>query len=120
MPAEANLERMARDISPSELRDYARASGWEQVRDRVEGRIYLLRHATEELRQIAIPMDVGDDYAEAFVDAVARLAKQERRAVEAVLTDLLTPGSDILRLVEDRHLHVRGKSGHGVLCLTGG
>src|SRR5229473_4018172 len=97
MKADASLERLAKGVSPSAIRDYAKATGWEQVREGVKGRIYLLRHSTDRLRQLVIPMDFSDDYAEVIVDATSRIASLEGRPTEAVLTDLLTPDADILR-----------------------
>lgn len=104
MRAEANLERLAGSVSPSAVRDYAKATGWEQVKDGAKGRIYLLRHSVDRLRQLIIPMDFSEDYADVIVDAASRLADLEGRSVEAVLTDLMTPDADILRFrIATRH-----------------
>ncbi|MGC1685381.1 MAG: hypothetical protein WA734_07170 [Candidatus Acidiferrales bacterium] len=97
MKADTSLEQLAKGISPSAVRDYAKATGWEHVRDGVKGRIYLFRHSTDRLRQLAIPMDFSEDYADAIVDATTTIASLEGSSVHAVLTDLMMPDADIIR-----------------------
>lgn len=106
MKVDAALERLAASVSPGAIRDYAKAAGWELVREGVRGRVYLLRHPTDRLRQLIVPMDFSEDYAEVVVDVAARLAAEEKKSIEAVLNDLMTPDSDILRFrVETRDEH---------------
>jgi hypothetical protein len=120
MKADASLERLAKGVSPSAIRDYAKATGWEQVREGVKGRIYLLRHSTDRLRQLVIPMDFSDDYAEVIVDATSRIASLEGRPTQAVLTDLLTPDADILRFrVATRDVDVTLPLQEGIDLLDG-
>lgn len=97
MNPDASLERLASGVSPSAVRDYAKANGWEQVKEGAKGRVFLFRHTIDKLRQLIIPMDFSPDYAEVIVDATARIATLEGRPIEAVLTDLLMPDADILR-----------------------
>jgi hypothetical protein len=120
MKADASLERLARGISPSAIRDYAKATGWEQVCEGVRGRIYLLRHSTDRLKQLVIPMDFSDDYAEVIIDATSRIASLEGRRTEAVLTDLLTPEADILRFrVATRDVEITLPLQEGIDLLEG-
>jgi hypothetical protein len=52
----------------------------------------------ETFRQLLIPMDQeSDGYAEAILEVVQRIAETENREVSSVISDLLTPNSDIIR-----------------------
>jgi hypothetical protein len=92
------LFEIAKSVSPQSAREYAKANGWEQVKEGVKGRIYLFRHSEEKLRQLIVPMDATTtDYAEMILEAASKLAAMEERPLDAVLNDLLLPNADILR-----------------------
>lgn len=99
MPIEPSLIGVARSTSPQSIRDYAKANGWEAVRDApLKGRFYLFRNTSEPLRQLIIPMDAQTrEYPEMILDVAERISLMEKRPVEAVLNDLLLPNADILR-----------------------
>lgn len=100
MGTEGDLLGLAKEITPTSLREYAKAAGWEQVKAGIYGRNYLFRSISDSLSQLVIPMDAGedsDDYAQLILDAASRIAMQERRLPEAVLNDLLAPNADTLR-----------------------
>src|SRR5205807_8784533 len=98
MQDDNKLLEIAKSISPQSVREYAKANGWEPVREGVKERVYLFRHSVDQLRQLIVPMDSGHrDYAEMLVDVAARIASLEKRPVDVVLNDLLLPNADILR-----------------------
>jgi len=98
MKADPTFLEMANVISPQSVREYAKANGWEQVKEGVKGRIYLFRHSSEALRQIIIPIDANiTEYAEMVLDAAWRIAAIENRSIESVLNDLMLPNADVLR-----------------------
>jgi hypothetical protein len=118
MRSDVNALRQAAFVSPLAARQYVEAQGWESVRFQSRGstRLYLYRHPDGGLRQIIIPMDGGDpDYASAIMDAADRLSEFEKRSVAEIVTDLLIPGSDVLRF---RVMSPRSET--GFLPLTGG
>jgi hypothetical protein len=99
MNNETNLSLQAKLVSPLGARQYVLSRGWQPVEEGVSSRIYLFRHPEDRLRQIAIPMDKDyEDYSLAITDAANRLSETERRPLAAVLTDLLMPGADALRV----------------------
>lgn len=97
MPSEPELIQLARTVDPLAARDYVKAKKWEPVSG-VKGRLYLFRHPTERLRQVAIPKDrETDDYGEMMVIVAERIAELEHRSLGAVLNDLVMPNADLLR-----------------------
>lgn len=89
---------LAEQVRPLAARTYAESRGWCSVEGAV-GRIWLLRHPVERLRQLQIPMDAeGEGFGEAMLDVALRLAEIERRPVDEVLVDLQWPDADVVRV----------------------
>lgn len=89
---------LARGLTPIAVRDYALARGW-TTDNRAKGRIWLLSHATDPLRQLLVPKDAQDPAFETgMLDVAARLAELERRSIDAVLADLGSADADVLRV----------------------
>lgn len=90
------LNQYLQSISPSSVRSYAQAKGWESV-EGSRRRIWLFRHPQERLVQLQVPMDRDEDTSVAILGAAERIAKLEKRPLRTVLEDLVTTGSDVLR-----------------------
>ena len=91
------LLQLARQILPTEARNYAKVHGWEPVTT-AKGRIWVFRHRVQKLRQLVIPKDQDDDaYAQAVAEVLQRIAEDEKRSPITVASDLLMPNSDIIR-----------------------
>lgn len=83
-------------LRPMDVARYARHSDWETVA--AKGRMYLFRHKFDRLRQVQVPKDADDPgWRDALQEAVQRFAELEKRAPEAVLEDLQSGESDVLR-----------------------
>lgn len=92
----SQLITLAKTISPTSIRNYARGTGWEPI-EGSRRRIWLFRHSTERLIQLQIPMDPDEDTPEAILEIAERIALTEKRSIEAVVDDLATAGADVLR-----------------------
>lgn len=92
----ANQLSIAASVTPTALREYAKSRKWEPV-EGIRQRIWLFRHPEQKLRQLVIPMDRDDGYGEAVLEAALRIADMEKRPVSAVLDDLATADSDVVR-----------------------
>jgi hypothetical protein len=91
------LLQLAKEILPTEARNYAKVHGWVPV-TAAKGRIWVFRHSVQKLRQLVIPKDQDDDaYSEAIVEVLQRIAADEKRSPISVASDLLMPNSDIVR-----------------------
>lgn len=90
------LLNLTKNISPSAVRYYAQAHGWEPIAGS-RRRIWLFRHSTERLVQLQIPMDRDDDMTDAILEVAERIARVEQRAIEPVVEDLASSSSDVLR-----------------------
>lgn len=89
-----------RRVTPRALRSYAEGLGWQRV-ERVNGKIAVYSNPKDPLRQIIVPLDEQfDDYGEAVLEAVRKLADFEERPALAVLEHLLLPPADVLRFRE--------------------
>lgn len=84
-------------VSPTELRDYAKALGWLTVPEAVADRLYVLHNPRFPLRQLVIPMDTTvADYAEAALIASQKLAELEALPLALVLAQVQSFREDTL------------------------
>jgi hypothetical protein len=91
-----HLLSLTQQILPTGVRDYAKFRKWEPVTG-IKSRLWVFKEQGS-LRQLLIPMDQeDDDYSEAILEVVQRIAENEKRNVISVISDLLTPNSDIIR-----------------------
>ena len=78
----------SRSIAPTAVRDYAKSRGWKML-EGVPRRLWVFCSPENELRQVTIPMEKGDDYVDALREAALRLAENERRPMDAIINDIL-------------------------------
>lgn len=88
---------LAARVDPHDVLRHALAQGWVLARS-ARGPFHVLSHPGSELDQVLVPRSAqADDFALRVVEAAERLAERERRSVNAVLSDLLSPAADVLR-----------------------
>src|SRR5262245_24231913 len=91
---------LARQIPPRALRGYAESLGWQRVAN-VNGGIAVYHRPDSKAHQVIVPLDEQfDDYGDRVIEAVRRLAEFEKRPAGEVLSHLLLPPADVLRLRE--------------------
>ena len=91
----------ARLVTPRALTGYARGLGWQLVPNGKRSDIAVFHRPDSRLHQVIIPMDAAlDDFGEAVVDAVRKLADFEKRPAQEVLNHLLLPPADLIRFRE--------------------
>src|SRR5437879_2497018 len=91
----------ARLVTPRALKGYAEGLGWQQVKG-VNGAIAVYQNPVSSLRQMIVPLDRKlDDYGERMADAIQKLAEFEKRSPGEILTHLLLPPADLIRLQEN-------------------
>lgn len=84
-------------IKPQQVRAYALAKGWQRVPTK-RAEIALFNNPSGELDQLIVPMEESfQDYARRLEEVIENLAHVESRPSIAVLNDLLTYDSDIVR-----------------------
>lgn len=99
MQANANAEqrRLAAHLRPLAVKQHLEARGWRAVSG-VRGRLWVYQHPVESLRQVQVPMEPEDPaFAEAMLDAVARMAELGGRSLDDTLADLQHPDADQVR-----------------------
>ncbi|HWB58665.1 MAG TPA: hypothetical protein VG733_04200 [Chthoniobacteraceae bacterium] len=93
-----DLLRRTLMVDPLAFREYAESHGWRLSPEVDQTKLFLFTNREWNLRQLLIPIqEKNEDYGQAVLDAAYRLAELERRPVEDVIEDLLTPSSDVLR-----------------------
>lgn len=84
-----HIERLAGEVSPQSVLNYAIGHGWERVRG-VDGGIALFQRPDSDLDQLIVPLrTAGPDYARRIVDVLTNLSEIEHRPAEDILNDLL-------------------------------
>ena len=98
MSRNQRLLEAAAQLRPLQVRNYAESRRWEPVSG-IRGRLWVLRHPEQHLRQVQIPMDAEDPgFAEAMLIMAGRFAELEGRETDEVLSDLQHPDADTLRV----------------------
>lgn len=93
-------------LNPRNVQSYVQSKGW--ARFRASGRL-MIWNRPGKLDQVLVPIDASrPDFAERMFDAVEKLASFEHRSMEAVIVDLLTYDSDVLRYRVDSARTQRG------------
>jgi hypothetical protein len=91
----------ARLVTPRALIGYARGLGWQPVPNGRRSDIAVFHRPDSRLHQVIIPTDSRlDDFGEAVLEAVRKLAEFENLPASAVLEHLLLPPADVLRFRE--------------------
>jgi hypothetical protein len=91
----------ARIVTPRALLGYARGLGWQPVSNGKRSDIAVFHRPDSPLHQVIIPTDPQlDDFGEAVLEAVRKLAEFEKLPASAVLEHLLLPPADLLRFRE--------------------
>ncbi|MFS8068056.1 MAG: hypothetical protein ACMG6S_17005 [Byssovorax sp.] len=84
-------------VSPTDLRDFAKARGWTLVAEGLKDRLYVMSHPDFAKRQLVFPIDItAPDYAEAVAIALEKLGGIEARLPEAVLNSVLEVRDDAM------------------------
>jgi hypothetical protein len=84
-------------ISPTDLRDYAKAHGWTLVSEGLKDRLFVMSHPDFPRRQLVFPIDTtAPDYSEAVGLALGKLAGIEARPPEAILNSVLEVRDDAM------------------------
>lgn len=88
---------LAARVDPDDVLRHAQTHGWVLTRS-TRGPFHVLSHPGSDLDQVLVPRNArADDFAVRIVEAAERLAERERRSVNAVLADLLSPAADAPR-----------------------
>jgi len=89
----------ARLVTPRALIGYAHGLGWQPVPNGKRPEIAVFHRPDSRLHQLIVPTDPTlDDFGEAVIDAVHKLAAFEKRPPGEILTHLLLPPADLIRL----------------------
>jgi hypothetical protein len=94
-------------ISPTDLRDYAKALGWSLLHEAVKDRIYVLTNREFPNRQLVFPMDTtAPDYPEAIELVLQKLSELDHSPVQHTVRRLQEMREDTLsfRLTADREI----------------
>ena len=84
-------------IAPTSLRDYAKARGWQLLKEAARDRLYVMTNSNFEQRQLVFPMDTtAPDYSEAVLLMIDKLALFEGRSSQDIITSMLQAGDDAL------------------------
>lgn len=86
-------------ISPTSIRDYARAKGWVANPAGRNDRLYVFENPQFPNRQLVFPMDeTVSDYLESIQLVAERLAQLEGVSFEQIVSNLIEVRDDILRI----------------------
>jgi hypothetical protein len=85
-------------VTPTDLRDYAKARGWTLLAAGISHRLYVLEHPHLTRRQLVFPIDTSaPDYTEAVMLAAEKLAEIEAKPLSVILASLQEVRDDTLR-----------------------
>jgi len=91
------LEDLAARLRPTDVQNYARATGWQRVPN-VAGPIAVYHRAGSDTDEVIVPQNPsGSDFTRRMAEAVAALSEVEERTPDEVLKDLLLTPADALR-----------------------
>lgn len=86
-------------ISPIDLRDFLKATGWTLVKEGLDHRQFVLNNPDYPRRQLIYPMDTtAPDYVEAVERVIEKLADMSRRSVQSLYSALSNLHEDVLKL----------------------
>lgn len=86
-------------VSPIDLRDFLKASGWSLLKEGIEHRLFVFDHQTFPRRQLVFPMDVtAPDYGEAVERVIDKLAEMMGLTVTALASSIANLHDDVLQL----------------------
>ncbi|SAL57207.1 hypothetical protein [Caballeronia humi] len=89
----------ASDVTPTDLRDFARSLGWQILPDGIVERLYVLAHPAFPRRQVVIPIDAdAPDYAEASLRAMEKLADIHKLSLADAVSRARTVREDSMQL----------------------
>ena len=110
------------DITPLNLRDYATATGWVQLKEAVQDGLVVLNNPTYAPRQLVFPMDSMDPgYWESIAITLQRLAEIEEREALIVAGDVQRVHEDTyrFRLFEEHAEHPGIPLGYALSAIKG-
>jgi len=85
-------------VSPTELRDFAKARGWVLVPEAMADGLCVLNHPRFRPRQLSFPMDTtAPDYADAVRSTLNRLAEMEAMPYDRIVARVVAFRDDTLR-----------------------
>lgn len=97
-----SLTHDLRSINPIKVRDYLYNKGW-KLADSTESSVYLhFLHPSDDYAQLDLPFEVElRGFVRAIEEVVCRLSEFESRSQDAVISDLLHPGSYVISGFDD-------------------
>lgn len=85
-------------IAPTDIRDYAKARGWDLLIEALPDRLYVLEHPQYRNRQLVFPMDTSaPDYEETTMLVAEKLADLEAKPIKVILESLQEVRDDTVR-----------------------
>jgi hypothetical protein len=109
-------------ISPSDLRDFAKNLGWQQMVDAIKDGLFVLSHPSFEKRQLIFPIDVDSpDYNEAVFLTLKKVSETQQTSVDVILSQLQEVNDDSLsfRVIDARNENTYIPLNYAVNAITG-
>jgi hypothetical protein len=101
MSREQLSPEIARLVTPRALTGYVQGLGWQPVPNGKRPEIAVFHRPDSRLHQLIVPTDTTlDDFGESVIEAVRTLAAFEKRPATEILSHLLLPPADLIRLRE--------------------
>lgn len=86
-------------ITPTDLRDFLQAQGWEIFGRALADRLYILENEVYPQRQLVFPMDMtAPDYAESVEIVVRKLSQLSGQLTASLASQITSIKDDVLRL----------------------
>jgi hypothetical protein len=96
------MTRRSLSISPTAVRDFAKARGWAVLEEGIPHRVYVMSHPEREPQQLVFPMDdTAPDLSEAVWEVAEKMSEYLGESVQSVLTGMQQTWSDVLRFSID-------------------
>lgn len=86
-------------ITPTDLRDFLKSSGWSLVMEAQKDRLYLLQNQEFPYRQLAFPMDdTAPDFLDSVSNTFSKLSELMRTPQDRLISKVMSIRDDVLRL----------------------
>ncbi|MBA2113020.1 hypothetical protein [Bremerella alba] len=102
-------DEFVQKVSPVRVREYLKSAGWLSVKTPGDTNSILYQRPNSKREQILVPTTYQlDDYSMRMAEVIAYVASFEQRSPEELLSALLLPEADILRVQESSETAAAG------------
>ncbi len=116
------IQEDVKSITPNELRDFAKASGWILVKEAIQDELYVLNHSENKKRQIIFPSDSNaPGYLDSLQLVLEKLSEIQKIPVSTIVSYIqeLHDDSIVFRISNSRNENASLPLNYAVSAING-